>query len=188
MENIKMIVSLTLICGLCGFLLAGVRTLTEDRIEIQILRNVQMPAVKSVLESSDNDLMQDRRKIRLGNREITVFLGKKNGKIWALAFESEGSGFGGKLGVILGVDVYKNVLTGIGITTCTETPGIGMRVKDMNFRKGFKGKSVTDAIRLKADNGVIDGISGATYSSRASCEAVSKGLELYKRIKAEVMK
>lgn len=183
-----MILSLTLICGLCGFLLASVRTLTEDRIEIQILQNVQMPAVISVLESSDNDLLQDRKKIRIGDREITVFTGKKNGKIWALAFEAEGAGFGGKLGVILGVDMQKNELTGIGITTCLETPGIGMRVKEENFRKGFKGRRITDPIRLKSDNGVIDGISGATYSSRAACEAVSKGLALYKSIKAEVMK
>ena len=183
-----MILSLTLICGLCGFLLASVRTLTEDRIEIQILTNVQMPAVTGVLESSDNNLLEDREKIRIGNEEITVFIGKKRGKIWALAFESEGSGFGGKLGVIIGIDIQREVLTGIGITTCAETPGIGMRIKEDNFRKRFKGKGITESIRLKTDNGVIDGISGATHSSRASCEAVGKGLTLYERIKSEVIK
>ena len=182
-----MIVSLTLICGVCGFLLAGVHAMTKVRIEEQILKYVQMPAVKSVLATSDNDLLGDRRKISVDGSEMTVFTGKKGGTVWALAYETIVDGAQGKLGVIVGVDVSTDKLTGIGITTCAETPGIGDRIKEETFKNLFKERSITDNLGLKKDNGVIDAITGATYSSQATCDAVVKGVSLYKKIKAEVV-
>ncbi len=182
-----MIVSLTTICGVCGFLLAGVNSMTKVRIEEQILKYVQMPAVESVLASSENNLLDDRMKISVDDNEMTVFVGKKAGKIWALAYEKIVDGAQGKLGVILGVDTSDDVLTGIGITTCSETPGIGTRIKEDTFKNLFKGKSVTENMNLKRDNGTIDAITGATISSQATCLAVQKGASLFQKIKVEVM-
>ncbi len=182
-----MIVSLTTICGVCGFLLAGVNSMTKVRIEEQILKYVQMPAVESVLASSENNLLDDRMKITVDGNEMMVFVGKRAGKIWAIAYEKLVDGAQGKLGVIVGVDVKKDVLTGIGITTCYETPGIGTRIKEDAFKNSFEGKSVSENMNLKKDNGVIDVITGATISSQAACSAVQKGTTLYQKIKAEVL-
>ena len=62
-EVTQMIVVLTLICTVCGFALSGIRNLTAERIEYQVLTNVQGPKVKLVLEGSDNDLITDRKKV-----------------------------------------------------------------------------------------------------------------------------
>ncbi len=188
MEKMKMIVSLTLICGICGFLLASVNSMTKVRIEEQILKYVQMPAVETVLASSNNNLLSDRKKVIVDGNEIMVFIGKKGGKIWSLAYEKVVDGAQGKLGVMIGVDVDKDIVTGIGITTCYETPGIGTRIKEDNFKNFFKGRSVTENMALKKDKGVIDAITGATISSQATCNAVQKGVSLYQKIKAEVIK
>ena len=182
-----MIVSLTLICGVCGFLLAGVNSMTKVRIEEQILKYVQMPAVESVLATSENDLLSDRTKVTVEDNEVTVFTGKKGGETWAIAYEKIVDGAQGKLGVIVGVDVSTDVLTGIGITTCSETPGIGTRIKEETFKNLFKGRSVNDNMGLKKDSGVIDAITGATMSSQAACNAVQEGISLYQKIKAEVV-
>ncbi len=183
-----MIVSLTLICGICGFLLAGVNSMTKVRIEEQILKYVQMPAVENVLASSENDLLSERKKVTVDDNEVMVFIGKKSGKIWAIAYEEIVDGLQGKLGVMIGVNIDTDALTGIGITICSETPGIGTLVKEDNFKNLFKEKSVKENMKLKKDNGTIDAITGATLSSQATCNAVQKGVSQYQKIKAEVIK
>jgi electron transport complex protein RnfG len=187
-ENAKMILVLTLICGVCGFLLAGVRTGTKDQIEKQVLTYVKGPAVENALASSTNNLIDDSRKVTVDGEEITVFVGKKEGGTWAIAFETSASGFGGDIGVIVGFDVENNKLAGIGITTCTETPGLGLRVKEENFTNNFRGKSLEDNIAIKSDDGVIDAVSGASISSKAVCTAVNQGIAQYEKIKQEALK
>ena len=45
---LKMIVVLTALCGLSGFVLSYLKTVTAPAIEEQVLRNVQGPALASV--------------------------------------------------------------------------------------------------------------------------------------------
>ena len=185
-DYIKMIVVLTVIAGVCGFLLATVKDVTEARIEEQILVNVKGPAVKRVLESSTNDTIQDRMEIALEDQKYTVFVGKKDGKTWAAAFESKGTGFGGEIGVMVGFDLEKDTLTGIGILTHQETPGLGARIVEPSFTSLFKGKPITAAFKVKKENGEIDALSGATNSSRGVCAAVTKTIALYPAIKGKL--
>jgi electron transport complex protein RnfG len=185
-ENIRMLVVLTVICGACGFLLAGVETATKERIIEQVLKNVQGPAVQKVLATSTNDLIADRKNIKIGDNEVTVFVGKKEEGQWAIAYETSAGGFGGKLGVIVGYNLESDELTGIGITTCSETPGIGLRVKEDSFTDGFKEKSIEDNINRKEEDGVIDGVSGASVSSKAVCAAVRTSIEMYNEVKEKV--
>jgi electron transport complex protein RnfG len=187
MQYIKMIVVLTGIAAVCGFSLSMVKQVTAVRIEEQILVNVKLPAIKAVLESSTNDLMQARRTITLDEQEYVVFEGKKEGKTWAIAFEGNGTGFGGDIGVMVGFDLEKDILTGIGILTHQETPGLGARISETTFTDNFKNKPITAVFKVKKDNGEVDAVSGATYSSRGVCSAVQKCIALYPAIKKKVM-
>jgi electron transport complex protein RnfG len=185
-EIIKMLVVLTLICAFCGLLLAFVRSGTKDQIVEQILLNVQGPAVKDVLDGSTNDLIKDRKTIKVGEKEYVVFIGKKDGAPWAFAFEVFSGGFGGDIGVMVGFRLAAESLAGVGITTHKETPGLGSRVADKDFRDQFMGKSLGDTFKVKADDGVIDAISGATVSSRAVCQAVTDSLSLQEQIREQI--
>jgi len=187
MQYIKMVVVLTGIAAICGFLLSGVKQMTEVRIEQQILVNVKGPAVKAVLESSTNNLLEERQAITVDGQVYGVFVGKKDNKAWAIAFESKGTGFGGDIGVMVGFDLDKDVLTGIGILTHQETPGLGARITEPAFSNGFKGKPLTAVFKVKKDNGEVDAVSGATYSSRGVCAAVEKCIALYPKIKEQVI-
>ncbi|UCH96341.1 MAG: RnfABCDGE type electron transport complex subunit G, partial [Candidatus Aminicenantes bacterium] len=169
------------------FLLSMVKQVTAVRIEEQILVNVKLPALKAVLESSTNDLIQDRQTLTINGQEQVVFLGKKDGKTWAVAFESKGVGFGGNIGVMVGFDLGKDVLTGIGILTHQETPGLGARVSETTFTDNFKNKPITAVFKVKKDNGEVDAVSGATYSSKGVCAAVEKSVAAYPAIKKSVM-
>ena len=186
-QYIKMIVVLTGIATACGFLLSMVKQVTAVRIEEQILVNVKLPAVKTVLESSTNDLIQDRQTIKIDEQEHVVFVGKKDGKTWSIAFENKGPGFGGDIGVMVGFDLGKDVLTGIGILTHQETPGLGARISETTFTDNFKNKPITAVFKVKKDNGEVDAISGATNSSKGVCTAVQKCVAAYQAIKEKVV-
>lgn len=186
-DYIKMILVLTGIATVCGFLLAAVKGFTAVRIEEQILVNVKGPAVLRVLEPSSNDLIGDRREITIDGQKYVVFVGKKENKPWAIAFENKGGGFGGDIGVMVGLDLEKDRLTGIGILTHQETPGLGARVTEPSFTDLFKDKPITAVFKVKKDNGEIDALSGATNSSRGVCEAVEKTIKLYPALKQKVL-
>ncbi|MFC2146531.1 RnfABCDGE type electron transport complex subunit G [Acidobacteriota bacterium] len=187
MQYIKMIVVLTGIAAVCGFLLSTVKQVTAVRIEEQILVNVKLPAIKTVLESSTNDLLGDRRMITMDEQEYVVFEGKKEGKTWAIAFEGKGTGFGGDIGVMVGFYLEKDILTGIGILTHQETPGLGARISETVFTDNFKNKPITAVFKVKKDNGEVDAVSGASYSSRGVCTAVQQCIAVYPALKKKVM-
>ena len=183
-----MVAVLTAIAAVCGLLLAAVKKGTEKRIEEQILVNVQGPALNNVLASSTNDIIQDREEITVDQEIKIVFLGKKNGQIWAIAFEMTAMGYKGKIGVMVGFDLEKDRLTGIGILTHQETPGLGARVSEPIFTNNFKDRVISEIFKVKKDNGTIDAVSGATISSRAVCSAVEQSIVLYSAIKDQVVK
>ena len=187
-EYVKMIVTLTLIATVCGFLLTAVKTVTQTKIEEQILVNVKGPALKKVLRQSTNDPIENRMDVNVDGISHTVFIGKKGEKIWAIAYESEGKGFGGKIGVMIGFNLEKSKLSGIGILTHQETPGLGARVSEASFTDKFKGRSISDVFKIKTDKGSIDAITGATNSSKGVCAAVEKGISLFSKIRSEVQK
>jgi electron transport complex protein RnfG len=187
-EYIKMVAVLSIIAGLCGLLLAVVKKGTEKRIEEQILMNVQGPALDKVLATSTNDVIGERQQITVDGEQKVLFTGKKNGRPWAIAFETVGTGYKGKIGVMVGFDLDRNIISGIGILTHQETPGLGARVSETAFTDNFKGKSIDETFKVKQDNGIVDAVSGATISSRAVCSAVAKGISLYAAIKDKVIK
>ena len=185
-EIIKMLVVLTLICAVCGFLLAYVSDKTKNIREEQVLLNVKGPAVKKVLKGSDNDPIKDRKEYKIGDKKVLVFVGKKGGKPWAFAYEISAKGFGGDIGVMVGFDLTSDKLTDIGITTHKETPGLGSKVGEAGFTGSFLGKSIAEKFMIKSDKGIIDAVSGATISSRGVCSAVTSGVKMYKDIKTKV--
>jgi electron transport complex protein RnfG len=178
---------LTVICAASALLLAGVRASTSQQIENQLIKYVKGPAVKKVLAGSINDPTADRVKVKMDDgSELDVFIGIVDGKP-KIAFETQANGFGGTLNLIVGIDPETETLVGIGVTTHKETPGVGSRIAEEPFGKKFSGISLDENFSIKADGGVIDAISGATVSSRGACEAVKRGIELYKNQKDKIL-
>ena len=90
-----------------------------------------------------------------------------------MTLEGFGKGFGGDLGVIVGFDLATGDLVGVGITTLSETPGLGTRVREPAFRAQFEGMSGAGPFKVTKDGGDIEVVTGATISSRAVAEAVT---------------
>jgi electron transport complex protein RnfG len=183
-DIVKMVVVLTLICAASGVALSLVYQATKAPIEYQTIKFVKEPAVEKVLTGYDNDPIADRKKIVVGEDErgrpieIIVFPAKRQGEIFAVAIEGKGKGFGGLIGVMVGVSKQGELLD-IGVTSHSETPGIGSRAGEPFFTDRFKG--------LKAEAGLtVDGISGATYSSKGVMAAVNQAIGYIHNFRKEI--
>ena len=186
-EIVKLIVVLTAFCVGSAFSLAFVRQATKERIEYQKLKILVAPAVKAVFPSYDNDPILERIKVKLSEKEvINVFPAKKAGNLIGIAYEGIGSGHGGAVEVLVGIDLNGKIL-GIKIVKHGETPGIGTKVTEsVEFLNQFKGKGVGSKLTLSAAGGEIEAVSGATETSTAVTEAVRKAIEIFPKVKQEV--
>ena len=186
-EMILMVVVLTVLSAVSGGLLAAIRDNTKERIEYQQLKFVKGPAIRAILEGSSNDPITDRFKIADGDVERSFFVGVLDGKPKAVAFESSGKGYGGDVGLMVGVDLTDDKLLGVGVTTHAETPGLGAKAQsDPAFVSQFKGLSADKEFGVTTDGGQIDALSGATITSRAVCSGVTDAGEIYQRLKPKI--
>ena len=88
---------------------------------------------------------------------------------------------------MVGVNVADNSLVGIGVTTHSETPGVGSRAQtDEAFVAQFRGLPFEGEFKVKPDGGQVDALSGATITSRAVASAVTDAAGIYDRLKSQL--
>jgi Na+-translocating ferredoxin:NAD+ oxidoreductase subunit G len=192
-ELIQMVVVLTIVTSVCAGGLAAVKLATKEQIDYQQIKFIKEPALKKILTDFDNDPISDRLQIVTGKdargRDVktTFFLAKKGGSVTSLAFEAAGSGYGGPIGVMIAIDPRDDLVQAVAVTTQTETPGLGTKiVDDPAFPAQFAKKPVSSNFNLAAAGGQIQAISGATVSSNGVSTAVSRGIELYQKVKSQL--
>jgi len=187
-DMMKMVIVLTVLTAFSGGLLAAIRDNTKEKIEYQQLVFVKGPAIKHILEGASNDPITDRFKIETAGEEKSFFVGKFDGKANTVAFETFGKGFGGDVGLMVGVNLEDDSIVGVDVTTHSETPGVGSRAKtDPAFAAQFKGMSLEGEFKVKGDGGQVDALSGATVTSRGVSSAVSQASKIYSEIKPQLV-
>ena len=187
-DIIRMIVVLGVLSAASGVLLAGVKSGTAAKIEYQQLKFVKGPAIIKILEGCANDPLVDRFKIQDGEVERSFYVGVFDGKANAVAYETFGKGFGGDVGIMVGVNLETDELLGIGVTTHSETPGLGSRAKDdPSFGAQFKGMPINKPFKVKPDGGEVDAVSGATVTSRGVCAGVTDSSGFFTKLKPQII-
>lgn len=159
--------TLCAICAVCALLLGGANMLTEDRI----YHNQNAKAFEAMAEVLP--YAGDYEQVEYTGGETTV----------ESVFKAEGAGYvfqvrpatsySGTLAVMVGVDT-NNAVTGISIVESGETSGLGDNAKDPAWQAQFAGKS--GSVSITKDGGEIEAISGASFTSRGVCEAVTSAL------------
>ena len=186
-EMIKMVVVLTILSFFSGGVLAYLRNSTQERIDNQVLEFVKGPAVRTIFEGAGNDPIADRFTIKDGDVERTFFVGVFDGEPRGVAFETAGKGYGGDVGLMVGIDVKDNQLMGVSVTTHGETPGMGAKAKsDPSFAAQFTGLALEQTVAVTQDGGSISAISGATITSRAVSSAATDADKIYQKLKTQI--
>ena len=188
-DIIHMVVVLALLGAASGGGLALVKQGTAAQIELQQLTFVKGPAINAIMKGCSNNPITDRFKIQDGDVERSFYVGVFDGKPKVVAYETYGKGFGGDIGIMVGVNLDTDQLVGMGVTTpFSETPGLGARAKtEKSFINSFKGLSIKEPVKIKSEGGGVDAISGASITSKGICAAITDSEQSYERLKPQIV-
>ena len=158
-----LVLSLTIISGVCAAVLAYVDSITKDPIA-QMRVQQEQSAVKAVLPPGATEIVE--------GAGFFVGMNEKNDVIGYAAKGKDGGGYGGDIELMVGFMPDKKTVVCYKVLAAAETPGLGMKLKTPEFAGQFKGKDGR-ALKVKKDGGEIEAITSATITSRAVCRAIA---------------
>jgi electron transport complex protein RnfG len=193
--------ALAAVCTLASAVLAVADHYTKDARAAAKLAE-KSEALRQVLPPFDNEPLEDAVKLDAEQHAVTVFRARRDGQI--VGFAGQGTtdqGFGGRIEILVGLKT-DGTIRKIVVTSHAETPGLGTIATDRRavrtLRDVFSGSTQDDrqesavppsayldqyeryrvteeaTYRVTKDGGEIEAVSGATISSRAIADAVSR--------------
>ena len=171
---LRLAVTLLLVTALVAAALAGINTLTKDRIAANKAEKLQK-AISQVLPGGAAGAVATPVNAGIVKNLYTTDSG--------YAVEVAPAGFSAEITMMVGIVDGK--VAGIAIVSHTETAGLGaiaaaQTAAGESFRGQFEGLS--DSLSVDKDGGSIDSITGATITSRAVTAGVNAALEYVKSL------
>ncbi len=180
MKNIKSVIIttiiLTVICAVSAAGLAGTNALTMERIE-NANRKAEQKAMSRIVEAQN--YIQE---VVVINGVQNIYHIAKNDNTYAYIFTSSHNGYGGPVKVMTGIDAEGKVIAIEVLSASDETPGLGQNITKKTYWEKFKGFSQKVVV---GNNGNVEAVTGATFSSKAVAECVNDALDMYKAIVKE---
>ena len=173
---IKVGLILFAITAISAFVLAGVNAITEP-----IIANNNAIKEKEAMQKvlPDVTFMDENLAQMLSNTDISAIYEAKNkdnenaGYVVMLS----SNGYGGAISMVVGINADFTV-SGIDIISQSETPSLGARCIEDDFKARYVGKmSGIEVVKNGATGNSIDAISGATVTSKAVTKGVNTAIE-----------
>ena len=159
------------ICAVVALLLGVVNSVTKPIIE-------EFQAEKTAAAMSQVLPADEYQKVETEYPNVTAMnRAMSGGEQVGYVVEVTSSGFGGKLSMVVGVDM-DGAVTGVSVTDNSETANIGTKVvNDQTVLDRFIGMSHADGeITVNSGTNRFDGVSGATVSSKGVTAGVNTAL------------
>ncbi|MFC1514619.1 RnfABCDGE type electron transport complex subunit G [Candidatus Omnitrophota bacterium] len=174
MKYVKIIVVLTLVCVFSAGILSLADLLTREKIaENQ----------KKAFDQAITAIIPQASKVEQEEDIYKVF--DATGQLKGYIVIAEGQGYQGPIKMICGLSARLDEILGIEVLESTETPGLGARINDKEFKEQFKGLGVSGAISYTktepVEDGQIQAITGATVSSRSVVAILNKRIEAIRK-------
>lgn len=160
---LALVVSLTVISGVCAAVLAYVDSITKGPIAEMKVKQEQA-AVKAVLPAAAASV----------EAQGEFYVGKDaSGKVVGYAAKgADAGGYGGDIVLMVGFRADRTTVECYKTLAAAETPGLGMKLNTPEFSGQFAGKNGA-SLSVKKDGGDIEAITSATITSRAVCRAIA---------------
>lgn len=195
---IKDALTLTVITLIAGLLLGLVQMITKKPIEKQN-EKTQMEAYAQVFKKADSFEKIDGVNPEKDSAAVLKKAGLSvhntiDGIVKAVSGSDDlgyvvtvtnSEGYGGDITLTLGV-TSEGEITGIAFTELNETPGLGMKAEQSEFRKQFRGIKADKIKYTKSGaskDDEIDALSGATITTNAVTNGVNAGLAYVNSLK-----
>lgn len=185
-DKIKMVLFVLILGTILSSALISVNVYTTPLIE----RNEAIKLQKTVLTAFgyeyDEETLEDifNRNITTEGEGDTLYYRASNNLV---AFPYEGKGFQGGITGILAMEADMKTISGVAILSQVETPGLGSRISEKPFLGQFAKKQFDPELGFVSagkskNNHEIDGISGATLSSKAIIKILNDNYATYRNI------
>ena len=176
---IKTGIVLFLITGIAALILASVNSVTAPMIAENETKK-QMTAMTTVLP--DAEKFDELADVAKDNGILGIYEGKKVDETVGYAVLVESMGYGGAISMVVGVDL-EDKITGIDITSQSETPGLGANCTKDEFKNQFTGKtSEITVVKSNSKDNQIDAMTSATITSKAVTKGVNAAVDAVKAI------
>ncbi len=186
-ESAKMIIVLSLIAGAASLGLAQINAQTTPLIA-ENERQFTLRSINRVMPDMDRPDPCQSAKPRFDNNPdqdrvcvdgYTVYRGRQGDEVIGLAVVAVGDeAYSGTIRCLVGINLH-GMVTGLEVLRHAETPGLGAKIEDCDWRAQLIGKKAEEMIwKVVKDGGDVDQIGGATISSRSMIDAVLKAQRL----------
>ena len=187
MKDALILFAITLVSGLC---LGVVYDVTKAPIEAATIaaNNATYKQVLPEAESFDDvegstekiaETADEIANLGFGGVAIESVLEAKDASVVGHVINSlSNDSYGGAVKLSIGFDA-DGTITGVGIRETSDTPGLGLKAKDDDYRNQYVGKNCESLSVTKsgsASDTEINAISGATITSNATTNAVNAAL------------
>ena len=183
---LNMVLSLVLIAVVAAAGLAGIYSLTKEKIDDQqnqkrqaAIREVVLPNAEATVEIQ---ITSDTIREEENGKQWVIHNIHQDGQFIGAAVETSGTGFGGEQKLMIGFNPEGEIIN-YTVLEHQETPGLGDKIsnwfktekgnQDIRGRKGGE-------LLVKQDGGDVDAITAATISSRAFLKAIREAHSAFK--------
>jgi electron transport complex protein RnfG len=177
-ENFKLGIILAIITSIAGVLLGLANGVTKDAIAENSKLNKEdlaliMPLATSV-EETDKELE--------GNI-LEILEGKNGSEEVGYLFKVNTKGFHGPVDLMIAIS-NEGKMTGIKVISHSETPGLGAKIDEDKFKERFKNVPIDKGVSMvkttPTTENEVEGVTGATISSKAVGTAVNEAINYYR--------
>lgn len=179
LNNLRMILVLTGVSVICGFVLS----LTFDLAKPLIADNENKYIEQSISAIAPGC---GRVKEKTYGKKTVYELFDSQDSLMGYAYLTEGQGYQGKIKIIFAMDPGLSRILGMEVVDSVETPGLGARIREPFFKDQFRDLQAASPIECvksadPADNR-IQAITSATVSSKAVVSIINSGISELKSI------
>ena len=171
----RMIVVLTLVMVLSGLVLAATFSSLSPRIELNRERALQA-SLAALFADVEEPLFEE-----LDIDDMDVYRGEDaDGELFGYAVRITASGYNGPINMLLGLTPELERIEGLQVVENLETPGLGGRITEQEFRGQFRGLDPAQPIRTVRNvepdpsENEVQAISGATISTEAVVTGINR--------------
>jgi Na+-translocating ferredoxin:NAD+ oxidoreductase subunit G len=177
----NMVITLLLVTAVASFTLATVYNLTAEPIA-QARESKRQEAIRRVVP--DFDTLESRRFMPANGRDSLEFnFAFMNGELVGVAVGTyTTSGFSGRINAMVGFYPDGTIVDVVHLQH-QETPGLGDKIEKnkSNWSDQFQNFDPrVKSIRVSKDGGDVDGITAATITARAYCDAIERAWETFR--------
>ncbi len=194
-NTIYVVVFTFIITFIFVFVLSFVYLNVKDRIK----RNNELFEIKAILNSANIDYKDDNEAYQIFKNNLSKQIIENNilytaninnTKLYIILFS--GKGLWGNIYGAIGVNSDFTKIIGIDFISQNETPGLGGRISEKWFKEQFVDEKL-DNFKIKfnyaggigdydKNNSQVDGISGATITTKSLEKMINEYLNIYKKI------